>query len=72
MIAARLTGKLPGPFRYRHQGDLATIGRHSAVTDFGWLRCGAIRPGGCGAAHVYFLIGVRNRVLVVTQWLCLT
>src|SRR5262244_303617 len=39
VIAARAAGKpLPGPFRYRDFGNLATIGRREAVVDFGWLR----------------------------------
>lgn len=70
IIAARVANRhSPGPFRYRHQGDLATIGRKAAVvkldhmhlTGFlGWLFW--------GFAHVYFLIGLRNRAVVALNW----
>ncbi len=71
VIAARVAGRpQPPPFRYRHQGDLATIGRHSAVIDFGWLRLsGYLAWWLWGGAHIYFLIGVRNRMVVMVQWL---
>ena len=60
---------LPG-FRYRHYGSLATIGRHSAVIDFGRLRLrGWFAWWIWGLAHIYFLIGARNRLLVASQWL---
>jgi NADH dehydrogenase len=70
VIAALAAGRPPpGPFRYRHQGNLATIGRHSAVIDFGWLRLrGYLAWWLWGGAHVFFLIGVRNRLLVLVQW----
>ena len=58
------------PFRYRHAGDLATIGRRSAVIDFGWLRLtGFIAWWVWGVAHIYFLIGVKNRLFVALSWL---
>ena len=71
VIAARIAGgPAPPPFHYRHQGNLATIGRNCAVIDFGWLRLrGYLAWWLWGGAHVYFLIGVRNRVLVTIQWL---
>jgi NADH:quinone reductase (non-electrogenic) len=71
VIAARVSSRqAPPPFRYRHHGNLATIGRHSAVIDFGWLRLrGYLAWWLWGGAHVYFLIGVRNRLLVMIQWL---
>jgi NADH:ubiquinone reductase (H+-translocating) len=56
-------------FRYRHYGSLATIGRHSAVIDFGKLRLrGWVAWWIWGFAHIYFLIGARNRLLVAVQW----
>ncbi|MDX2102522.1 MAG: NAD(P)/FAD-dependent oxidoreductase [Alphaproteobacteria bacterium] len=69
-IAAALTGKpQPQPFRYRHIGNLATIGRNSAVADFGWLRLsGYLAWVLWGLAHVYFLIGFRNRLSVALSW----
>jgi NADH dehydrogenase len=60
----------PGPFRYRHAGDLATIGRRAAVVDFGWLRLsGYFAWMLWGIAHIYFLISWRNRLVVAVNWL---
>jgi NADH dehydrogenase len=71
VIAARATGGPSGtPFRYRHQGDLATIGRRAAV-----VRLGRLSLTGFAAwvfwsvAHVYFLIGLRHRLAVAFSWL---
>ena len=71
VIAARVAGKPPpGPFRYRDFGNLATIGRREAVVDFGWLRLtGRLAWLAWGAAHIYFLIGFRNRMTVAIDWL---
>jgi NADH:ubiquinone reductase (H+-translocating) len=71
VIAARLAGKpAPAPFRYRDYGNLATIGRHEAVADFGWVRLtGRLAWLAWGAAHIYFLIGFRNRAAVAIDWL---
>lgn len=69
-IRAMIAGKETKPFRYRHQGNLATIGRKSAVIDFGKLEVrGFIAWLLWGAAHVYFLIGFRNRLMVMLHWL---
>ncbi len=65
-----LNTKQPGNFAYKHQGDLATIGRRIAVVQLpnfalkgfiGWLFW--------SLAHVYFLIGIRNRFVVAFTWL---
>ena len=71
VIRARLAGRrVPGPFRYRHFGSLATIGRQSAVADLGFLRVrGALAWWLWGAAHIVFLVGGRNRVAVLVEWL---
>ena len=71
VIRARLKGApAPPPFRYRHQGDLATIGKRRAIIDFGWIKLrGAIAWWLWGLAHIYFLIGVRNRLSVAINWL---
>ncbi len=59
----------PKPFAYRHAGNLATIGRKSAVVDFGWIKfSGLLAWLLWGAAHVYFLIGFRNRLAVMIDW----
>ncbi len=70
-IRRGLAGDVVRPaFRYSHPGSLATIGRSAAVIDFGWLRLkGWIAWWIWGIAHVYFLIGMRNRLLVAIQWL---
>lgn len=71
LIGERIAGATESkPFVYRHAGDLATIGRKSAVvklhrielTGFiGWLFW--------SVAHIYFLIGIRNRFVVAITWL---
>jgi NADH dehydrogenase len=70
LIQARLAGESLPPFRYRHAGDLATIGRRAAVVQFnrihltgfiGWLFWSVV--------HIYFLIGLRHRFLVAFMWL---
>jgi len=71
VIRARLRGQpAPGPFRYRHQGSLAQIGKRRAVIDLGWIRLrSALAWWLWGAAHIYFLIGVRSRLSVALSWL---
>lgn len=70
-IAARAASRAePGPFRYRHQGDLATIGRKAAIVKMP----SATLTGFAGwafwsVAHVYFLIGLRNRIAVAFSWM---
>jgi NADH dehydrogenase FAD-containing subunit len=70
VIRARARGrKDPGPFRYRHLGNLATIGRKAAVADFGRLRLeGRLAWWLWGVVHIFFLIGFRNRVAVALDW----
>jgi len=69
-LIAELRGRPgPGPFRYRHQGDLATIGRGAAVVKLGRLELTGW-PGWLfwSLVHVYFLIGARNRIAVAFSW----
>ena len=70
-IKARLAGKAaPPPFRYRDCGLLATVGRKTAVIAFGQLQFkGWFAWWIWGIAHIYFLISLRNRLIVMTQWL---
>ena len=70
-IRRRLRGGAESrPFRYVHSGNLATIGKRSAVIDFGWLKLrGWIAWWIWGFAHIYFLIGLRNRLAVALSWL---
>ena len=70
LLAARARGADLPPFRYRDYGSLATIGRKSAVAQFGRLKITGLAAWLLwGMAHVYFLIGFRNRVAVVVNWL---
>ena len=70
-IKRRLAGDAqPRAFRYRHAGDLATIGKRAAVIDFGWCKLkGWVAWWVWGLAHIYFLIGLRNRLAVALSWL---
>ena len=70
-IKARLAGDTtPRPFRYRHDGDLATIGKRAAAIDFGWIKLtGWLAWWLWGVAHIYFLIDFRNRLAVSLSWL---
>jgi NADH:ubiquinone reductase (H+-translocating) len=70
LIAARLAGKSLPAFRYRNLGELATIGRRAAVVKFGRLHLkGFIGWLFWSLAHIYFLIGVKNRFIVAFTWL---
>jgi len=70
-IKQRLAGdSRPRVFRYSHSGNLATIGRGVAVIDFGRVKLrGGLAWWIWGLAHIYFLIGVRNRLAVALSWL---
>ena len=69
-ILRRMEGRPPRPFRYHNHGIMATIGRRQAVAEvppglafggtFGWLSWLAV--------HLTFLIGFRNRLVVLTNW----
>lgn len=70
-IVARITGRpLPRPFAYRSFGNLATIGRAAAIADFGRVRLTGFSAWlmWC-VAHIFFLIGFRNRITVTMDWL---
>lgn len=71
VIRNRLAGKVDGePFHYNHQGNLATIGKRLAVIDFGRFKLrGSLAWWIWGIAHIYFLIGIRNRLSVALSWL---
>jgi NADH dehydrogenase len=69
-IKARLQGGTPSPFRYKHDGSLAQIGKKRAVIDFGRIKLkGTLAWWIWGIAHIYFLIGLRNRLSVAMTWL---
>ncbi len=68
-IRATLAGQPRGTFRYVDKGNLATIGRSRAVADFGRVRLsGLLAWVGWLAIHILFLIGFRNRLIVLVQW----
>jgi NADH dehydrogenase len=70
-IRAQLEGRPPlKPFRYVNVGNLATIGRSSAIADFGWIRVSGL-PAWLlwGVVHIFFLIGFRNRVSILLEWI---
>ena len=68
-VCARLAGRSPAPFRYRHWGLLATIGRMAAVVDLGRVKlAGPVAWWFWLLAHIYFLIGFRNRLMVLIDW----
>ena len=69
-IKAKFAGRSCEPFRYKHAGSLAQIGKRLAVIDFGKLKLrGAIAWWIWGIAHIYFLIGLRHRLSVALSWL---
>jgi NADH:ubiquinone reductase (H+-translocating) len=70
LIAVRLAGRTLPPFRYRNEGVLATVGRRSAIVELGPLQLqGFIGWLFWSVAHIYFLIGLRNRFVVAVTWL---
>jgi NADH dehydrogenase len=68
-IIADRAGRPRTPFRYRDKGSLATIGRARAVADIGPFRFSGY-PAWVAwlAIHIFFLIGFRNRLLVLISW----
>jgi NADH dehydrogenase len=71
VIAARVQGKSSPPaFAYHHLGELAAIGRKSAVVKLGAFQLtGFLGWLFWSAVHIYFLIGLRNRFVVALNWL---
>jgi len=68
-IAASLAGRPRAAFRYRDYGTLATIGRRAAVVDLhGRHLSGTLAWCFWLAAHIFFLIGFRNRLVVLIDW----
>jgi len=73
-LLRRLKGEATRPFRYMDYGNLATVGRKAAVVDLTVPVFGALRFWGFFAwlfwlfAHIYFLIGFRNRLMVMIDW----
>jgi NADH dehydrogenase len=69
LVRNRLRGRQTPPFRYRDKGNLATIGRASAVADLNFVRLsGFVAWLGWLAVHLWYLIGFQNRLLVFIRW----
>ena len=70
LIKARLAGQpTTKPFRYIDYGNLATIGRKAAVADFGRFRLSGFLAWLLWTfAHLWFLVGFRNRIVVFLDW----
>lgn len=68
-IRARIAGRATKPFRYQDWGNLATIGRRAAIVDLGKLRFSGFPAWSFWlVAHIFFLIGFRNRMVVLLDW----
>lgn len=68
-ILARQVGRDLPPFRYQDKGSMATIGRSSAVASaFGLKLTGYLAWAAWLALHLMYLIGFRNRILVIMNW----
>ncbi|MBC7463432.1 MAG: NAD(P)/FAD-dependent oxidoreductase [Actinobacteria bacterium] len=64
------SGKDPLPFVYKDKGSMATIGRHKAVVEVKKLRLtGAIAWSAWLTLHLFYLLGGRNKVLTVADWM---
>ncbi len=69
VIKARLRSQSTGPFDYRDKGNLATIGRGSAVADIKGLRLsGAVAWLTWLFVHLWYLVGFQNRIVVFIRW----
>jgi len=68
-VQARINGTLTEPFRYVDKGNLATIGRASAVAEIKGIQLsGALAWLTWVSVHIFYLIGFQNRLLVLTRW----
>ena len=68
-IRSEIAGRARKPFRYLDKGTLATIGRGAAIADLRGLRIsGFIAWVLWVFIHIFYLIGFRNRLLVLSEW----
>ena len=69
VVVDNLRGRQPSSFRYHDKGNLATIGRARAIADLRVVRLSG-PPAWLAwlAVHLFYLIGVQNRLLVLTRW----
>jgi NADH dehydrogenase len=69
VVRARLRGREHDPFRYRDMGNLATIGRATAVADIKGVRLsGFLAWATWLVVHLWYLIGFQNRLLILIRW----
>jgi NADH dehydrogenase len=70
VIAARISRQTPPPpFHYRHEGNLATVGRNAAIVSIGRFELtGLLGWLFWGLVHIYFLINTRNRIAIAFKW----
>jgi NADH dehydrogenase len=69
LIRHRLDGKQSRPFRYIDKGNLATIGRGSAVAEIGFFRLSGLPAWVIWLfVHIWYLIGYQNRLVVLLRW----
>jgi NADH dehydrogenase len=68
-VLAMIQGRKPQRFRYRDKGNIATIGRNKAVADLRFVHLSGL-PAWLAwlFVHIVFLVGFRNRLLVLFQW----
>jgi NADH dehydrogenase len=73
-VASRIKNEVKGkpvafPFRYFNKGNLATVGRSFAIADLGKLKLsGSVAWVAWLVVHIYYLIGFRNRILILIEW----
>lgn len=68
-ILASLNGKPRKPFHYFNKGDLATLGRHKAIANFGFIRVTGFLAWYLWLfVHIMYLAGFRNRLSVLIEW----
>jgi NADH dehydrogenase len=64
-----MRGEPTRPFLYDDKGNMATIGRGSAIADLGWIRfSGLVAWLVWLFIHIFMLIGFRNRLIVMVEW----
>ncbi|WP_337868283.1 NAD(P)/FAD-dependent oxidoreductase [Meiothermus sp.] len=68
-ILRELYGQEKRPFQYKEKGNMATLGRSHAIAEIGNLKMrGFLAWGAWLAVHLYYLIGFRNRMMVLSNW----
>ncbi len=69
MVRARIDGKASEPFRFKDKGNLATIGRAHAVAEIKGLQTSGVLAWLIWlGVHIFYLVGLQNRLLVLTRW----